>query len=86
MPDPKKFKDKQKWMAECMHQVKKVEGKPQDQAVAICLSQWRNKDKKKKASIISSRLDKLASTLEEKGLKDKALQINIMSKYIDKGE
>jgi hypothetical protein len=48
MPNPKNYKDKQVWMGDCMHQTKKVEGKPQDQSVAICLNKWRNKDKKKK--------------------------------------
>jgi len=48
MPDPKKFKNKDGWMGACMHQLRRVEGKPQDQSVAICLDMWRNKDKKKK--------------------------------------
>lgn len=48
MPDPKSYDNKNEWMDACMHQVKKVEGKPQGQSVAICLSMWRNKDKKKK--------------------------------------
>jgi len=47
MPDPKKYSDKNEWMDACMRQTCKVEGKPQDQSVAICLSMWRNKDKKK---------------------------------------
>jgi hypothetical protein len=50
MPDPKNYgkKDKQKFMEDCMHQVKTVEGKPQEQAVAQCLAIWRGKGKKKK--------------------------------------
>lgn len=48
MPDPGRYKNKQNWMEDCMHQTKTVEDKPQDQAVAICLNMWRNKDKKKK--------------------------------------
>ena len=48
MPNPAKYKDKHKFMGDCMHQVKTVEGKPQDQAVAQCLAMWREKGKKKK--------------------------------------
>lgn len=47
MPDIKKYDDKQKWMGDCMHQNKKVEGKGQAQSVAICLNMWRDKGKKK---------------------------------------
>ena len=48
MPDPTKFKKKDQWMNACMHQMVKVEGKPQDEAVAVCLDLWRTKDKKTK--------------------------------------
>ena len=48
MPNPNKYTDKQKFMEDCMHQVKTVEGKPQEQAVAQCLAMWRGKGKKKK--------------------------------------
>ena len=41
MPDPKKYSDKKKYMDDCMHQTRKVEKKPQDESVAICLSRWR---------------------------------------------
>lgn len=50
MPDPAKYKDKQKFMADCMHQVKTVEGKPQNEAVAQCLIMWKSKKKKKKCA------------------------------------
>jgi mannose-6-phosphate isomerase-like protein (cupin superfamily)/2'-5' RNA ligase len=49
MPDPKSFKSKEEWMDSCMHQLRKVENKPQGQSVAICLDMWRNKNKKKKS-------------------------------------
>jgi len=49
MPNPKDFKNQDKWMNACMHQVKTVEGKGQDQAVAQCLAIWRDKGKKKKS-------------------------------------
>jgi len=42
MPDPKKYSDKNEWMDAFMRQTCKVEGKHQDQSVAICLSMWRN--------------------------------------------
>jgi len=48
VPDPKKYSDKQDFMDDCMHQTKKVEGKPQAQSVAVCLNMWRNKGKKSK--------------------------------------
>lgn len=51
MPDPKGYKDKQEFMSDCMHQLRKVENKPQDQSVAICLSMWKNRGKKKKSSV-----------------------------------
>jgi len=47
MPDPNDFKTKKNWMGACMRQNLKVEGKEQDQAVAICLNMWREKHKKK---------------------------------------
>jgi hypothetical protein len=50
LPDPKKFKDKQDFMSVCMHQVKTIEGEPQDVAVSKCLGQWNSKGKKKSAS------------------------------------
>lgn len=48
MPNPNDYKDQNSFMDDCMHQVKKVEGTPQDQSVAQCLSMWREKGKKKK--------------------------------------
>lgn len=48
MPNPKKFDNKSDWMDSCMHQLRKVENKDQQQSVAICLNMWRDKDKKKK--------------------------------------
>lgn len=47
MPDPKRFKSQPAFMDECMHTMRKEEKRPQDQSVAICLSMWRRKDKKK---------------------------------------
>lgn len=41
MPDPAKYKDHRKYMDTCMHQMVKVEGVPQSQAVAVCLNKWR---------------------------------------------
>lgn len=64
MPNPKKYKDKQKWMADCMHQNKTVEGKPQEQSVAICLNIWRNKDKKKRKKSAGDILRGLAAALD----------------------
>ena len=48
MPNPKDFTDQNDWMDACMHQVKGVEGKSQDEAVSQCLAIWRGKGKKKK--------------------------------------
>ena len=45
MPDPKAYKDEKEWMAACVP--KRIEeGDEQDQAVAVCMSMWRDKDKK----------------------------------------
>lgn len=83
MPNPGKYKDKQKWMEDCMHQTKTVEGKPQDQAVAICLSKWRNKGKDKDASFITSYIDKVAGSLEKKNLIKEAMELDIISNTIE---
>ena len=48
MLDPKKYDNQNDWMDACMHSMRREEGKPQQQSVAVCLSKWRNKDKKKK--------------------------------------
>ena len=64
MPNPKNFSNQNDWMDACMHQVRKVEGKPQDQAVVQCLEMWRNKDKKKKSA--AQLLREIASSIEDK--------------------
>ena len=52
MPNPAKYKEKSKFMDDCMHQTVKEEGKSRDQGVAQCLSMWRkekgDKNPKKK--------------------------------------
>jgi len=63
MPDPKTFKDKDEWMGACMHQVSKVEGKPHEQSVAVCLDIWRNKDKKKSKKAAYDYLRDLATSI-----------------------
>lgn len=68
MPNPSKYTDKQKFMEDCMHQVKTVEGKPQERSVAQCLAMWRSKGKKKKKE------KKCASDLI-RGLSQKLLEI-----------
>jgi len=60
MPNPKDFNDQNDWMDACMHQVKKVEGKPQEQAVAQCLAIWRDKGKKKKKKSAAEIIRKIA--------------------------
>lgn len=42
MPDPKKYKDEESWMAACVPAVKE-EGKDQDQAVAQCMNMWKER-------------------------------------------
>jgi hypothetical protein len=64
MPNPANYKDRSKFMEDCMHQVKTIEGEPQEKAVAKCLGMWGNKDKKKKCASdlireISQRLFKI---------------------------
>jgi len=63
MPNPKKYKNKNKLMGECMHQVETVEGKPHEQAVAQCLQMWRDKGKKKCASELIRELSYKLSSL-----------------------
>jgi len=43
MPNPKKFRSKKKFVSKCIPTAKE-EGKPQDQAVAMCLNMWKNKN------------------------------------------
>ena len=45
MPNPKKYKDEESWMAACVPAVT-GEGKDQDQAVAQCISMWKERDAK----------------------------------------
>jgi hypothetical protein len=70
MPDPGEYKNEQDFMSDCMHQVKKVEGKPQDQAVAQCLSMWRQehggkKPKKKRSKGAFEIIREIAGRLDE---------------------
>jgi hypothetical protein len=76
MPNPKDFDNKQDWMDACMSQ-QKDEGKnlkkedERDQAVAICLNMWGDKNKKKasKAKVASAAkaLRNISQKLEELG-------------------
>lgn len=52
MPNPNNYKEneKQKFMSDCMHQVKKVEGKSQEESVSQCLGMWGSRGKKKKCA------------------------------------
>lgn len=43
MPNPKDYKTEDDWMAACVP-IRKKEGDKQDQAVAVCMSMWRDKD------------------------------------------
>jgi hypothetical protein len=43
MPNPKKYDNQSDWMAACVP-TRKREGDKQEQAVAVCLSMWRNKE------------------------------------------
>jgi hypothetical protein len=57
MPNPKEFSNKKDWMDACMHQCVTVEKKEQDQSVAQCLNQWRDKEKKSARKIVASFLE-----------------------------
>lgn len=46
MPDPKKYDKKSEFMSACVSTAVK-EGRDQDQAVAMCLSMWKNRNKSK---------------------------------------
>lgn len=46
MPTPKKDETENEWMGRCVPALID-EGRPQEQAVAICRSMWRNRGKKK---------------------------------------
>lgn len=46
MPDPAKYKNKDKFMKDCIHQTLHVEKKDRDQGIAQCLNMWRQKSKK----------------------------------------
>ncbi|MGQ4893449.1 MAG: hypothetical protein ACP6IQ_02350 [Candidatus Njordarchaeia archaeon] len=57
MPDPKDFKSKKDFLKVCIPTLIK-EGKSQDQAVAVCNSMWKNRNKK-----IEAKMDNLDKTL-----------------------
>lgn len=44
MPDPKNYETEKEWMAACVP-VRMDEGDEQDQAVAVCLNMWRDRNK-----------------------------------------
>jgi hypothetical protein len=46
MPNPKNYKDKKKWMKDCLHTTLHLEKKKKDQGLAQCLNEWHNKGKK----------------------------------------
>jgi hypothetical protein len=67
MPDPKKYKNQNDFMDDCMHQCVRIENKPHEQAVAQCLSVWREKGKKKKCAseLILEQSNRLISLCSE---------------------
>lgn len=88
MPNPEDYDNKDSWMDACMHQVKKVEGKPQDQAVAQCLSMWRNRDKSASVTTCDIKrvvavLDKVANNVQDKGFKKEAEKIDVLSNTLE---
>lgn len=76
MPNPKNYEDKDSWMDACMSQ-QKDEGKnlsdedERDQAVAICLNMWRDRDKKtaskSKVASAAKALRDISKKLEDLG-------------------
>lgn len=69
MPNPNKYKQKSKWMRDCMHQNMHVEKKDRDQSVAICLNRWKQKGSKRCLSNILKNI--YASIIEGKYIKEK---------------
>lgn len=57
MPNPKEYSNKRDWMDACMHQCITVEKKEQEQSVAQCLNQWRDKVKKSARKVVASFLE-----------------------------
>lgn len=47
VPNPKKYKNRKKWMQDCMHQVVHVEKKDKNQGLAQCINMWRHKKARK---------------------------------------
>lgn len=51
MPDPSAYENEKEWMAACVP--KRIEeGDEQDQAVAVCMGMWRDKDKKNAETLV----------------------------------
>jgi 2'-5' RNA ligase len=46
MPNPKKYKNKKKFLHDCLHQTLQVEKKDRDQGLAQCFNMWRERNKK----------------------------------------
>jgi hypothetical protein len=63
MPDPADFDDEASWMAACVPQARD-EGRGQDQAVAMCLNMWRDRERNAHARL-SHLLEVLECTLKE---------------------
>lgn len=49
MPEPKDYNKQDEWMGACVPMMMKDKGMEQDQAVAACMSMWREHDKKKES-------------------------------------
>jgi len=50
MPDPGKYKNKQKFISDCIPMVLQEGGKNQEQAAGKCYGMWKNRKKKKKSA------------------------------------
>lgn len=52
MPTPRKDQTEEEWMHECMGSQEMMKSFPQmKQRVAVCISKWKNKDKKSKSEM-----------------------------------
>ena len=65
MPNPKKFKNEKEWMSACMPMLLHVEKKKRDQAIAQCLSIWRQR-KKKARRIVDKYIKGVSINMETK--------------------
>lgn len=67
MPNPNKYKDKDKFISDCMRTVHQEGKKTQEQAAGQCYGMWRHKKRKKRKEGCFDVVRKLANKMKDNG-------------------